>query len=45
MKNKKAPGIDSLTRDAMILGREESVKQITKIDQKRICPLNEKKPR
>ena len=30
MKNNKAPGIDNLTSD-MMLGREESVKQITAI--------------
>ena len=30
MKNNKAPGIDNLTRNGMILGREESVKQIKK---------------
>ena len=29
MKNNKALGIDNLTSDAMILGGEESVKQIT----------------
>ena len=31
MKNNKAPGIDNLTSDIMILGREESVKQITQM--------------
>ena len=30
MKNNKAPGIDNLTSDIMILGGEESLKQITK---------------
>ena len=30
MKNNKAPGIDKLTSDIMILGGEESVKQLTK---------------
>ena len=30
MKNNKAPGIDNLTSDIMILGGEESVKQLTK---------------
>ena len=29
MKNNKAPGIDDLTNNVMILGREESVKHIT----------------
>ena len=31
MKNNKAPGIDNLTSDTMILRGEESVKQLTKI--------------
>ena len=31
MKNDKAPGIDNLTSDIMILEGEESVKQITKL--------------
>ena len=31
MKNIKAPGIDNLTSDIMILGGEESVKQLTTI--------------
>ena len=30
MKNNKAPGIDNLISDIIILGREESVKQLTK---------------
>ena len=30
VKNRKNPGIDNLTRDIMILGGEESVKQLTK---------------
>ena len=31
MKKNKAPGIDNLTSDILILGGEESVKQLTKI--------------
>ena len=31
MKNNKAPGIDKVTNDIMILGGEKSVKQITNI--------------
>ena len=31
MKNNKAAGVDNLTSDVMILGGEESVKQIAKM--------------
>ena len=48
MKNSKAPGIDNLTSDIMILGGEESVKQLKKCNQTletKRCQLNGKKPR
>ena len=49
MKNTKALGIDKLTSHIMILGGEESVKQITKnfnqiLETKKI-PAEWKKPR
>ena len=36
MKNNKAPGIDNLTSDIMILGGEESVTQLTQKKKKKI---------
>ena len=50
MKNNKAPGIDNLTSDIMILRGEQSVKQLTKffnqiLETKNRYQLNGKKPR
>ena len=47
MKNNKAPSIENLTNDVMILGGEGSEEQITKISDfrgKERCQLNGKKP-